>query len=67
MNDGIKTRDASPIPAPLRDWLDKAIIAQMSESQISAEDTLNRRTSIANAILYPLEKTSHKTKVRVPR
>ncbi len=67
MNDTMKAAEASYIPAPLRDWLDHAIVAQMSDSETKAENTLKRRASIANAILYPLENTPRKSKERNAR
>ncbi len=67
MNDTMKAAEASYIPAPLRDWLDHAIITQMSESETKTENTLQRRASIANAILYPLENTPRRPKERSAR
>ncbi|MBX3722122.1 MAG: hypothetical protein KF713_09810 [Turneriella sp.] len=60
----MKSSDVSPIPAPLRDWLDHAILTQMNASANTVDNALARKVSIAHAILYPFE---HKPEKRKPR
>jgi hypothetical protein len=56
----MKPLEASHIPAPLRDWLDHAILNEMTDTIAAAERTQARKTSIANAILYPLDNKRRK-------
>ncbi|MBN8222697.1 MAG: hypothetical protein J0L53_17405 [Spirochaetes bacterium] len=60
----MQTTDACHIPAPLRDWLDHAILTQMNASANTVDNALARKVSIAHAILYPFE---HKPEKRKPR
>lgn len=58
----MKTAESSSIPAPLKQWLDSAILAQIKSPQSGTDFTLSKKALIANAILYPLEDKGRKTK-----
>lgn len=62
MSDNMKSAESSPIPAPLKQWLDNAILAQMKSPQSATDFTLSQKTLIANTILYPLEEKTRKGK-----
>jgi|JI10StandDraft_1071094.scaffolds.fasta_scaffold42167_6 hypothetical protein len=62
MSNDMKTAESSSIPAPLKQWLDNAILAQIQSPQTGADFTLSKKALIANTILYPLEEKSRKSK-----